>query len=403
MARKKVRVNPFRFLIGMGVILLIFWLAYQGISRTLTWMNRCSPTPEAIQFTRSAKGVVLREESRIFTQNSGTVGYYVQDGERVQAGQKIAEIIVTASSVSNTANMASKEVLDSEKLKKAALDIEIEGLMADIAVGVNSGELTGISSLKADLGMKLSEKAQLDNEIQALESGFLPESGAAGNAAAKAGQVVEIRSPGSGVVSFYSDGLEETLKPTLYRSIDLSAVTFAEPSGIAVPQIKAGDVLYKLVDSSVWYLVVPVTPGDRQVISQAQSMNLNIDGTSFQVVIKDAIEHSGKTWLVLESRGALADFHRKRELDVELMLENYPGLSVPTAAVVEKGDKAYVVRLDGGNRKTTVPVQIISRLSDRLVLSEGSFYTSASGEEQQIMTITKSDSILKKAKPEDIQ
>lgn len=101
--------------------------------------------------------------------------------------------------------------------------------MADVAAGVNGGELSGIDGLKRDISLKLAQKVQLDNEIAALESGYMPETAAAGSASAVTGQVLEIRSPGTGVVSFYSDGQEEALKPALYRNIQLESVNAPPP------------------------------------------------------------------------------------------------------------------------------------------------------------------------------
>ncbi len=402
MARRKMKIRPGRLLFSLLVITLVIWGSYAGISRATAWMGRCSPVPENISVSRSLTGLMLREESRIYSQNSGMVTYFVQDGEKVQAGQKIAQIVVSGTTQLPQGPLASQGVLEANKQKKTQLDGDVEKLLEDISSGVNAGEITGISSLKADLNMKLAEKIQLENEITALENGYQPETTAAGNAAAKTGQVLEIRSPGSGIVSFYSDGLEETLKPALYRAIPAAALDLKAPIGIAVPEIQAGSLLYKLVDSSVWYLRVPISPTDRQVLGQSQGLDLRIGEESFQATMKDILDQDGQSILILESRGALPDFHKMRQVKTELLMDSYPGLSVPTSAVVENGKKLQVITVDGNNRKSLLPVQVISKLPDRTILAEDSYYTGTGKDLKKIETINRKDFILRNPSKKDI-
>lgn len=403
MARRKVRIRTGRFLFSMILMASVIWMGYFAISRAVTWMGRCSPVPETIQVSRSLTGLILRDESRVYSQNSGKVTYFVQDGEKVQTGQKIAEIIVSGTIQGSQESLASQGILESDKLKKTQLELEISKLQDAISTGVNAGELTGISSLKTDLNMKLAEKSQLETEITALENGYQPETTTAGNLAAKTGQVLEIRSPGNGLVSFYSDGLEESLKPTLYRAILPGTLELKEPVGIAVPEIQAGSLLYKLVDSAVWYLMVPISPTDRQVLGQSQGLDLRIGEESFQATLKDVLEQEGQSVLMLESRGALPDFHKMRRLKAELIMDRYPGLAVPSSAVVEKGQTLQVVTVDANNRKALVPVQIISKLPDRTVLAEGSYYSGTGKTIKKIDTLNQKDYILRNPSAEDIK
>lgn len=402
MARRRVRFRPVRLFMSLVFMGMIAWGGYVGISRGAAWMGRCSPVPETVQVSRSLTGLILRDESRVYTQNSGKVTYFVQDGEKVQTGQKIAEIVVSGTVAPSQAPLASQGVLENNKQKKMQLELEIDNLLNDISAGVNTGEIAGISSLKTDVNMKLAEKLQLENEITALENGYQPEIAAVGGEAAKTGNVLEIRSPGNGIVSFYSDGQEEALKPALYRGIALDPSGLKEPVGIAVPEIQAGGLLYKLVDSSVWYLLVPISPTDRQVLGQSQGLDMRVGETSFQASLKDVLEKDGQSVLMLESRGALPDFHKMRQLKVEQIMEQYPGLAVPASAVVENGQGTFVITVDPNNHKATVPVQIISKLPDRTVLAENNYYTGAGKDLKKITTITRQDYILRNPSPKDI-
>lgn len=400
MARRKVRIRPFRFLFSLALIGLVLWAGWQGASRASAWMGRCSPVPETVQVARTLEGLLLRDESRIYTQNSGSVGYFVQDGERVQAGQKIAEITVSATGTQGS--LASQGVLEGDRQQRDQLLIDIEALTADIAAGVNAGELDGIAALKTDLSLKLAQKVQLDNEIAALESGFMPDTAAVGSASAVKGQVLEIRSPGSGVVSFYTDGQEEALKPALYRSIPLNETAPPEPSGIAVPEIQAGALLYKLVDNSLWYLMVQISPSDQQVLGQAQGLDLKIGEEAFQATVKDVIQQENGAVLLLESRGALPNFHRLRKVQVELVMDQYPGLAVPLSAVLDSAGQPVVVTVDSANKRKAVPVQIISKLPDRIIIAEEAFYRGTGAGAERVSTVKRTDFILRKPKPEDL-
>lgn len=402
MARRRVKIRAGRLLVSLILLTIIGVGSYAGISRAAAWMSRCSPVPETVPVSRSLSGLLLRDESRVYTQNSGKVTYFVQDGEKVQTGQKIAEIVVSGTVVTSQAPLASQGVLESNKQKKVQLELEISKLLEDISTGVNTGEIAGISSLKTDVNMKLAEKTQMENEITALENGYQPESAAAGSTVAKTGQVLEIRSPGNGIVSFYSDGLEETLKPALYRGIAVGASGGYTPAGFAVPEIQAGSLLYKLVDSSIWYLMIPISPTDRQVLGQSQGLDLRIGEVSFQAVVKDTLEKDGESVLMLESRGALPDFHKMRDVKVELIMDRYPGLAVPPSAVVENGQGYAVITVNGNNRKTRIPVQVVSKLPDRTIVAENSYYTGTGKSLKKIDTLTQKDYVLRSPSTKDI-
>lgn len=402
MARRRVRIRPVRFLASLTMISLVVWLGYSGVSRAAAWMGRCSPVPETIPVNRSLTGIMLRDESRVYSQNSGKVSYFVHDGEKVQTGQKIAEIIVTGTAQVPQGPLASQGVLENNKQMNVQLDLEINKLLDDISTGVNSGELTGIASLKTDLNMKLAEKIQLENEITALENGYQPKNAVVGSAEAKTGQVLEIRSPGSGIISFYSDGLEESMKPALYKTISSATEDLKEPAGIAVPEIQAGNLLYKLVDSSVWYLMVPIPPSDRKVLDQSQRLDLQIGEESFQAALKDIVELEGQSVLMLESRGALPGFHKMRKLKADLIMDRYPGLAVPSSAIVENGQDFHVVAVDDNNRKTLVPIQVISKLPDRTVVAEDSYYSGSGKELKKIDTLRQNVYILRNPSAKDI-
>lgn len=402
MARRKVRIRYGRLLISLVVLALILGAAYWGISRAMAWMGRCSPVPETIPVSRELTGLMLRDESRVYTQNSGQVTYFVQDGERVQTGQKIAQIVVSGAGTAAQGPLASQGVLEGNRQKKLLLEQEISKLLENIAQGVNSGEISGIASLKTDINLKLAEKAQLENEIMALESGFQPETAAAGNAAAKTGQVLEIRSPGSGIVSFYSDGLEETLKPGLYKAISPGSMELKEAVGIATPEIQAGSLLYKLVDNSIWYLMVPISPTDREVLGQAQGLDLQIGEEAFQASLKDVLEMDGQSILMLESRGALEGFHKQRQVQAKLVMDRYPGLAVPISSVIGDEKSPEVITVNSNNRKVRVPVQIITKYPDRIVLAEDSFYTGAGQSLKKIKSLSQGEYILRNPGPKDI-
>ncbi len=402
MARRKRRIRYGRLLFSLSLIALVSFAGYVGTSRLTAWMSRCSPVSETIQVSRSLSGMILRDESRVYTQNGGKVTYFVQDGEKVQTGQKIAEIIVSGAVQAPLGTSGPQGVLETNKQKKTQLDTEISQLLSDIASGVNSGEIAGISSLKSDITMKLAEKVQLEHEITALENGYQPETAAAGSANAKTGQVLEIRSPGSGIISFYSDGLEEAMKPGLYRTIAPAALSLKAPVGIAAPEIQAGGLLYKLVDNSVWYLMLPLSPTDRQVLGQTQGLDLRIGDESFQASLKDVLEQEGQPVLMLESRGALPDFHKLRQLEVELIMDRYPGLAIPQSAIIDENGQTHVLTVDDGNRKRRVPVQVISKLPDRTIVSEGSYYTGSGKDQKKIETLSSKDYILRSPSQKDI-
>jgi len=394
MARKRIRYGKF-----LSRLILIAAVIY-GLTVGARWfygMNRqIQVSTDSTQVTRKVSGYILRNETKVFTPNGGAVSYFVQDGDSVQKGQKIAEVLSSGEATA-VGILSPQQTLVADQIRFQAVEQEIANLLTAISDGVRSRKLSGIPSIKSDLAMKLEDEKKLSGEISALQNNLKPQdpTGTATTASpVKKGQKVDIISPGDGVVSFFSDGLEDTFVPTNYKTLNLKTIAFKDPAGIAAPQVKPGALVFKLADVSEWYLAVPITPADRKTLEKVHTVSLKIDQESVQATVLDIQEQSGSPVIVLQIRSNVPNAYKVRKLDAEIILNDYKGISVPVESVIPIKNVQGVIRIEKDGSEKFVPVEVLSEVNGRYILTENTFYTQDGSLVRETATVKQGDHIL---------
>ena len=157
-----------------------------------------------------------------------------------------------------------------------------------------------------------------------------------------------IKAPESGIVSYKVDGLEETLTPNNFSTINKE---FLENLKLKTGQLIAtNDECGKIIDSSKCYIA---TISNSEQARQAQigdSIKVRLSNSK---VIKAAITYTSQeseeeTLIILEINKQISELANYRKISFDLIWWNESGLKVPNQAIVEENGLNYVVRNRAG-------------------------------------------------------
>ncbi|MCD7871901.1 MAG: hypothetical protein LUG21_01040 [Clostridiales bacterium] len=297
--------------------------------------------------TLDSQALIIRDEHSI----TGTEGKItvpsVADCEKVKNGGEIAKVFSTEenakiysdylrleSEMEYYADMESKsvgQVTDVESLDKDILN-DINALIRAEAAGQSSD----ISEYSDDLNDKFTRRQiligqdvdfssvikELEQEMKSLNVSSAKPSG-------------YITADSSGIFSQYSDGLEsafdygsvETLDTETLNSYISQAQNASQSSGIG-----------KLITSFEWYFCISASAGDVESLKNGSKVDVAVKGSDkiYSCTIVSGAEtdlNTQDTVLVLMCDDMNSDIASMRLANVEIRLNSYKGIKVPSEAV----------------------------------------------------------------------
>lgn len=158
-----------------------------------------------------------------------------------------------------------------------------------------------------------------------------------------------IKAPVSGIVSYKVDGLEETLTPNNFSTLNKE---FLENLKLKTGQLIAtNDECGKIIDSSRCYIA---TISDSEKAKTAQLDDSVQVRLSNNKVIDAKIayisqENEEETLIILEINKQINELSNYRKISFDLIWWSDTGLKVPNKAIVEQDGLNYVVRNRAGN------------------------------------------------------
>lgn len=201
-----------------------------------------------------------------------------------------------------------------------------------------------------------------------------------------------------GVISYFYDGLEQTLTPDKLDSITIESLEKAKEADFEVKNCKsksaeAGDKLFKVVDNKEWYLVTWLTAEDAEEITEGKSVSVDFnDGICLKMKVKSVTTEAEKQKIVLACNRYYEFFDKYRIRDCRLIKSSRTGILLESSSIIEEeGQKGVYVKDKFGNYNFT-PVSILGS-EGGMTAVEKNYYYDAEG--QTVATVKNYDEILK--------
>ncbi|MDO5146274.1 MAG: HlyD family efflux transporter periplasmic adaptor subunit [Eubacteriales bacterium] len=274
------------------------------------------------------KGMILREESVVETEEEGYVNYYVKDGSRVKQGGVVYTVDTTGKIQSYISTLLNKkDSVGTEEKKQVYEDLKV---FSDSFSDTNFSEVyEAKNNIDKDL-ISYTDTIIADNK-EKLEKKY------------GANSYIEEKAKESGLVSFSSDGLEDIDEESLTR---IKFNSGAKMNNLrSEEKMEAGSPVYRIVTDQKWTLALPVSKDEYKRIKKTGNQEKGGQTVLPVTFQKDNFSTKATVECQKKKDGYYAFLHfdnyvqryiDQRYLTVELLLSETEGLKIPTSALVKK-------------------------------------------------------------------
>lgn len=268
------------------------------------------------------RGVIIRDETVVYSQSAGYANYYAREGERVA---KNALVYI----VDETGRFS--EDLEAAAMGENSLtERELTEFRDEIINFVHEFDSTNYDntydikySLKNTV-LKLANKSMLEN-ISSL-------SGTSGV------NINYFYAPATGIVSYWTDGYEELTAQDVTSDVFENKNKYEKKQMLNNSLMASGDAAYKICTSENWSLVIPVEAARGAQLVEEGYIKVRFLKNQYEswAEVKLLTNADGNTYLKLDFNNSMITFINDRFIDVELIVEDETGLKIPVSSIVQK-------------------------------------------------------------------
>ena len=360
--KKRSRKKKRRFLLGriLGTVLVLFFLVYFSMlvytsNFTMTETEKAS-WAEVNDYVE-VNAYALRNEEYIHNTNKGILAYVVDDGEKVNAGGKIASLFSTETDVQNWQeyNRISDEITLLRQMTESGgnmfvdldtVDAQIKNNIAEYKNSVAQNKFVTAGELKLDLLQLFNERtvitgaaSEFDNRIAGLESKL--------KSIDVSKSIGTVKSKKSGIFVSELDGYEQSLN--FENAEDLTSDEVRN----MIKKDPPGDAVGKIIGTINWYLLCPITSEQAITVTSGDelveiSIPKVITGTIPGTIVK--VNQGSKTddgLMVIKCDYMDEQLSKIREEDITIKTKTYSGIRINRKAVHEDNISVWDYDEDG--------------------------------------------------------
>jgi len=355
----KKKVNRKKIIIYIALVLILIYLAYAVYLLVRQPTDKVTVEKGTLYLEETDIGYIIRNEQvvkgnnykngmeRIKNEGEKTAKddsiyrYYSKNEEKLkeqiaELDTKVQEALQGQTSIDSTLKLADIKLLENQLDEK-------------IALLSKTSDISKITEYKKQINDIISKKAKLTGESSSAGT-YLKQ---LYNQRTKLEEQLNsgaeyIKAPESGIVSYKVDGLEETLTPNNFSTINKK---FLEGLKLKTGQLIAtNDECGKIIDSSKCYIATISDSEQARKTSVGDSVKVRLSSNK---VIKSTVayvsqENEEETLIVLEINKQISELANYRKISFDLIWWNESGLKVPNQAIVEENGINYVVRNRAG-------------------------------------------------------
>lgn len=303
----------------------------------------------------SKTGLILREESLITTEEKGYVNYFVKDGSRVKKDGVVYTLDTTGKLQSYL-----NELLEE---KTTVSDEEKQKVYEDLQTFTDSFSDNNFYEI-------YEAKSEIDHDLMSYTDTILAENKEKLEKKYGSGSYVEVKALESGLVSFFSDGMEDVTDASFTKSdFDTSSKMKDLRSR---EELDAGSPVYRMVTGQTWKLVLPVNKDEYKQMKKLKEKGT----TTVQITFRkdnfvtsapfECQKKEGNRYIILTFDDYVQRYINQRYLSVRLQVSKTSGLQIPTSSLVKKD--VYKIPADyltkGSNSSEENQVNVLSENKD---------------------------------------
>ncbi len=413
---KRLKI-PMKFFLGV----VLTYLIIRAIPYSYSSSNTLLPKKENLLETIETKGILIKKETTYNASDNGMVEIFVEEGNRIKAGTKIATL-----KSSEDSSMIEGELFQVEESLRELRDSKIEldvsnkklsdeelekKVIMDIQSSIKNDKLERIYIYKDQLSNIGVEGQSSEKDLESDAISILEDKRDRLTADMNE-KLKQYYSETGGLVSYKIDLYEEEYIPKDFEKYnydrlkaDMSQLDQKIERNTTQFEIEINSPIYKIIDNFEWHLAILVDDlkeieeikNDNTVTIKIDEDDKNITG---KVVMINEFKNNGV--IILRFTDRLHDYYDSRIMDISILKSNKIGYKMPKDAIIDKEGEIglYIKDLSGVIRFR--PVSIIGEDNKNYYLEAGDDSGNLRlNDDKVIKTITNFDEVF--LKPENLR
>lgn len=353
----------------------------------------------SIQVSDEVTAYFVRDERMYLANQTGTINYYVAEGEQVRKGVKVLDISLGAVSeeergysaiTSRIEQFNGGESIFSDDLKR--MNLQLEKLAREKEEALAKKETKTAEKLEKQTIRLIQKKAY----IEATDAAAKEEVKKQHTAVNEQGVIPESYvSESNGVICYYVDGYESEFTPQNMAMLSRKKVENSkfDIQNLVRTTTLAKEPLYKIVDNNQWFVVFWIAPEQIVKYEKDKTVYLNLPLGQVEGKIHDIIDDDGFWMVILSFNRYYEEFARIRKVQAEVITSEYKGLTIRNESITQEDGKTGVYVKDKRGEFVFKPVKVIT--TDGVwSLVEVSSFSDENGE--KVNTVNIYDEILRR-------
>jgi putative membrane fusion protein len=403
--KKRKRQNKLYYFF-FGIVILYFLVKLAPVALSTTIETEIAKYG-SIQVNYPINGYIVRNEKLIKSESEGNIKYFVQDGEKVEKGYKVAEIYrdTIDSATRKKLEVINQRIESLNENKENLFDRDVNKLDQEIHIIIEEmkayrekGELLKIEELKKELNSKVEKKRiihgdksfagknldALKQEQQMLESKITS-------------AITTMTSTETGVISYFIDGYEMILNPLNMGAVDYQELKKqkSQTTDLRAEKTILGQPIYKIVDNSQWYLIAWIDKENLSDFKAGKNVGLKFPQGTINGQIYKIIENDENGMIIFKIDEYVEDYHKIRNIDIEVTAVNHEGLKIYNDCIVEKDGIKGVYVLDVSRFARFKPIKIVGQQEEFAIVQSNVFYEKHGEDVKTVETIKLYDEIVR--------
>ena len=292
------------------VYLLIYLIMYLTNDQIIAYEVTAGSLSGNYRYT----AIALKSEQLVTCSEAGPIHYYVREGSKVGMGSGVYSIGTMDLAAATTGE-------DLTELDDSSYS-SLRSIASNFAGNYSSISYSDGYDFKADAQtamIELLSRKVLDSTEQGISAGLNL-----------------IPSEKDGIVVYSTDGMEDLTVDDI--TLDMfSRKNYTRENLRMNETVKAGDVVYKLITSEEWSLVIPLDKKTAMELADSNMVRFRFmeDGSAFNADFS-IIQNDGDYFGKLDISNSVIRFAGDRFVEIELLLNRQSGLKIPNTAIAEK-------------------------------------------------------------------
>lgn len=328
MAKNKTIVlqYPKRKHFNIGVIIFLVILVYVCY-HLFSWLTAVHIAIYEVEYGTIAEnntyqGLLLRQETIVEADRSGTVNYYLKDRSKASVKTLVCSVDETGS----VSDLIAGQSAENRELSDESLS-DITGQVSAFATTFDPNLFFRVTRFKEEITSSVMEAMNRESLNEIAESGAFTTDTETFHL---------IRAPKPGIITYYTDGYESVTSDSVTLPM-MDERNYQRNRFRSADQVAAGATLFKIADNEDWEIVLQVDENVRSELSDTGYVTIRFLSDDQETTVPYSFRNvENESLMILSLNHSMVRYAGERFTEIELELTKKEGLKIPNTAIVDK-------------------------------------------------------------------